>query len=175
MLIFGDPMGYLLTSGMVFDDNQRLTSNHYHALEMTFGGSKSFLDLVINSLKTQNNHIWRPHGVFIDLRHGFRWLSKIEVKSLPCTRNVFWGSKSFPYLVINCLKSKNDHIWRPQRVFIDLRHGFRWWWSKIEFKSLPCVRNVLWGSKSFLDLVINCSNPKIIISGVPKGYLLTSE
>ena len=65
-------MGDLLTSGMVFDDNQRLTSNHYHALEMTFGGSKSFLDLVINSLKTQNNHIWRPHGVFIDLRHGFR-------------------------------------------------------------------------------------------------------
>ena len=106
MLIFGDPMGYLLTSSMVFDDNQRLTSNHYHALEMTFGGSKSFLDLVINSLKTQNNHIWRPHGVFIDLRHGFRWLSKIEVKSLPCTRNVFWGSKSFPYLVINCLKPK---------------------------------------------------------------------
>ena len=61
-------MGYLLTSGMVFDDNQRLTSNHYHALEMTFGGLKSFLDLVINSLKTQNDHIWRPQRVSIDLQ-----------------------------------------------------------------------------------------------------------
>ena len=32
-------MGYLLTFGIVFDNDQRLISNHFQALEMTLGAS----------------------------------------------------------------------------------------------------------------------------------------
>ena len=49
MTIFGDPMGYLLTFRMIFYNDQRLISDHFQALEMTFGGSKStyaFLSIV---------------------------------------------------------------------------------------------------------------------------------
>ena len=65
-------MGYSLTFGMIYGDDQRLNSNHNHALEMTFRSQNQYLDLVINWLDTQNAHIWRPHGVFIDMRHDFR-------------------------------------------------------------------------------------------------------
>ena len=56
------PMGYLLTFGMIYGDDQRLNSNHNNALEMTFRSQHQYLDLVINWLETQNGHIWRPHG-----------------------------------------------------------------------------------------------------------------
>ena len=72
MVIFGDPMGYLLTFGKIFDDDQKLYSNHNHPLEMTFRRQNQCLDLVIDWLETQNGLNWRPHGVFIDLWHGFR-------------------------------------------------------------------------------------------------------
>ena len=52
------PMGYLLTFGMIYGDDQRLNSNHNHALEMTFRSQNQYIDLVINWLETQNDHIW---------------------------------------------------------------------------------------------------------------------
>ena len=51
MITFGDPMGYLLTFGIDFDDNQILISNHFQALEMTLG-VKIYLVLVINCVET---------------------------------------------------------------------------------------------------------------------------
>ena len=32
---------------------------------------KSISKLTMNFTQTQNDHIWRPHWVFIDLRHDF--------------------------------------------------------------------------------------------------------
>ena len=56
MIIFGDPMGYLLTFGIVFDDNQRFDSNHYPASEMHFS-VKLFIVFVINCVETPK---WSP-------------------------------------------------------------------------------------------------------------------
>ena len=69
MIIFPDPKGYSLTFGMIFDDDQRLNTNHNHALEMTFWNQNQYLDLVINWLVIQNDHVWRPQRAFIDLRY----------------------------------------------------------------------------------------------------------
>ena len=41
------PMGYLLTFGMIYGDDQRLNSNHNNALEMTFMSQNQYLDIVI--------------------------------------------------------------------------------------------------------------------------------
>ena len=68
MIIFGDLKGYSLTFGMILDDDQRLNSNHNHALEMTFWNQNQYLDLVINWLVIQNDHVRRPQRAFIDLR-----------------------------------------------------------------------------------------------------------
>ena len=63
MILLGDLKGYLLTFGMIFYDDQKLNSNHNHALEMTFMSQNQYIiDLAINRLETQNDHVWRPHG-----------------------------------------------------------------------------------------------------------------
>ena len=93
---------------------------------MTFRSQNQYLDLVINWLEIQNDHIWRPQRVFIDLRHDFGWWSKIEFKSQPCLRNDFLESKSIPrpchQLVSNpkwpCLETPKGIYWPPVRYYM---------------------------------------------------------
>ena len=86
---------------------------------------KSFSKLTMNYTQTQNDPIWRPHGVFIDLLHDFRWWSKILFESLPCIRNENLVSMSFIDLVVNCLEI-------PKWSYLETPWGIYWpsaWFS----------------------------------------------
>ena len=127
----------------------------------------------MNFTQTQNDHIWRPHWVFIDLRHDFRWWSKIWFKSQTCIRNDALVSRSYIALVINYLEI-------PKWSYLETPRGINWpsAWFSMMIKDLIQI-TTLHQKWHFGVKVIHRTchqllrNPKMIIFGDPMGYSLT--
>ena len=63
----------------------------------------------------QNDHIWRPHGVIIDLRDEFQVCSKIDSKLILHIKIAFRGQIQVLKLVGDCSETQNGNILETPR------------------------------------------------------------
>ena len=104
MILLGDLKGYLLTFGMIFNDDRRFNSNLKHALEMIFRSQNRYLDLVIDRVRN-------PKWFYLETPWGnywsSAWLSMMIKDSTPSSFWHFYSELSRPMkwleIDIHCL------------------------------------------------------------------------